>query len=144
MVYIGKEQQPISLPEIVSVNSHSWKKAASFGTLMESVNSLKDSHTIADIMSIVSNEIPIDSSAAYQKAQYVSKLIVDSVLNPAFLNPLAFLTSAGKEAKILDPTDLKKRPVDITYVRFCCTINSSSVDARIVNISDLTFDFCLQ
>ena len=111
---------------------------------MESVNSLKDSHTVADIVSMVSNEIPINSGTAYQEAQSVSKLIVDSVLNPVFLDPLAFLTSAGNEAKILDPMDLKTRPLDITYVRFRCTMNGSSVDVRIINVPDLNFHFCLQ
>ena len=66
---------------------------------MESVNSLKDSHTVADIVSMISNEIPIDSGAAYQEAQSASKFIVDSVLNPTFLDPIAFLTSAGMQLK---------------------------------------------
>ena len=71
-------------------------------------------------------------------------MIVDFVLNPSFFDPAAFLTSAGKGTKILDPADLQKRVVDITYVRFRCMMNGSSVDARIVNLSDLTFHICLR
>ena len=95
-------------------------------------------------MTIVSNDIPIDSGAAYQEAQSASQTIVDSVLNPAFLDPVAFLTSAGKYAKILDPADLQKRAVDITYVRFCCTMHGSSVNSRVVKTTDLSFYFCLR
>ena len=36
--YIGKEQQPITLIEMVSNNNHSWKKATRLGTLMISVS----------------------------------------------------------------------------------------------------------
>ena len=61
VVYVGKQQQPVTLSEAVSVNSHSWQKSASFGTLMDSVNSLVDSHTVADIVAMVSNDIPINS-----------------------------------------------------------------------------------
>ena len=71
-------------------------------------------------------------------------MIVDSVLNPAFLDPVAFLTSAGKEAKILNPADLQKRAVDITYARFRCTMHGSSVDSRVVKTADLSFYLCLR
>ena len=144
VVYIGKEQQPINLSEMVSINSHSWKKAASFGTLMDSVSSLVDSHTVADIVAMVSNEIPIDSGAALQEAQSAAQLIAGSVLNPQFLEPVAFLTSTGNEANLGDPDDMENREVDITYVRFRCSMHGSSVDSRVVNAPDLSFHFCLR
>ena len=131
IIYIGKEQQPINLAKMVSVNSHSWKKAACFNNLVESVDSVINSHTVADIVTMVTNEIPIDSGAALQEAQSASKFIVESVVHPSFLDPVAFLTSAGNEAKLGDPTDLTSRQSDITYVRFRCTMHGSSVDDRV-------------
>ena len=55
IIYIGKEQQPINLAEMVSVNSHSWKKAACFNNLVDSVDSVVNSHTVADIVAMVTN-----------------------------------------------------------------------------------------
>ena len=90
---------------------------------------------------MVTNKIPIDGGAALQEAQSASKFIVESVLHPTFLDPVAFLTSAGNEAKLGDPTDLKSRPADITYVRFRCTMHGSAVDARVKNVAELSFHF---
>ena len=75
---------------MVSVNSHSWKKAACFNNLVGSVDSVVNSHTVADIVAMVTNEIPIDSGAALQEAQSASKFIVESILHPTFLDPVAF------------------------------------------------------
>ena len=56
IIYIGNEQQPINLAEMVSVNSHSWKKAACFSNLVDSVDSVANSHNVADIVAIL--ELP--------------------------------------------------------------------------------------
>ena len=72
------------------------------------------------------------------------QLIVDSILNPAFLDLVAVLTFSGKDAKILDPADLQKRIVDIIYVRVRCTVHGSSVNSRFIKIVDLSFYFCFQ
>ena len=53
IIYIGKEQQPINLAEMVSVNSHSWGKVACFNNLVDSVDSVVNSHTVADIVAMV-------------------------------------------------------------------------------------------
>ena len=37
----------------------------------------------------------------------------------------------------------QQRPVDITYVRFRCTMYGSSIDLRVVKSPDLSFHFCL-
>ena len=141
IIYIGKEQQPINLAEMVSVNSHSWKKTVCFNNLVDSIDSVVNSHTVADIVAMVTNEIPIDSWAALQEAQSASKFIVESVLHPNFLDPVASLTSPGNEAKLGDPSDLISRQSDITYVRFSCTIHGSSVDDRVKTSRSYHFIF---
>ena len=144
VVYIGKDQQPVNLPKMASINSDSWKKSASFDILVNSVDSLVDAHSVADVVSLVSNELPIDTSASFQEAQAAAKTIINSVLNPNFLEPVAFLNSVGSEVKIGDPTDLSTRPVDITYIRFRCHMHASSVDDRVVNAPELSFNFSLK
>ena len=143
-VHIGKDMQPINLPKMHSVNSHAWQKAASFGTLFETVSNLVDAHSVADIISLVSNELPIDSSSSYQEAQAASKVITDSALNVNNLEPLAFLTSTGATVSMAEFDDLKKRPADVTFVRLRCNLNGTAVDNRVDRISELSFVFCLK
>ena len=61
-----------------------------------------------------------------------------------FLDPVAFLKSNGDEVKIGDPSDKTQRPVDITYVRFRCTLHGSSINHRVIKALDLSFHFCLR
>ena len=100
IIYIEKVQQPINLDEMVSVNSYSWKKAACFNNLVDSVDSVVNSHTIADIVAMVTNEIPIDSGASLQEAQSTSKFIVESVLHPTFLTQLHSLLHLGTKPNL--------------------------------------------
>ena len=69
----------------------------------DSVESLIEAHSVANIIALVINEIPIDTDASYQEAQSASKLIIDFLLSPMFLDPVAFLKSDGNEVKIGDP-----------------------------------------
>ena len=90
---------------------------------------------------MITNEIPIDSGDILQEAQSASKFIVESVLHLLFLDPVAFLTSAGNVSKLGDPTDLTSRQSDITYVRFRCTMHGSSVDDRVKTSRSYHFIF---
>ena len=144
VVYVGKDQQPITLPKMASMNSNTWKKSASFSTLATAVEGLVDAHSVADIMSLVSSELPNDTGAAFQESANSAKMIVDSILNVGFLDPVAWLTSGGNDIKIPDPTDLSVRFPDIHFIRFRCQMNGSSVDARVSTVPDLSFYFCLK
>ena len=64
-VYIGKNMQPIVLSQLKSVNSHSWQKAACFNSLFNSVSSLIGAHSVVDIISLVANELPLDSISSF-------------------------------------------------------------------------------
>ena len=80
-------------------------KSVSFETLNDSVDSLLEAHSVADFIALVGNEIHINTGVSYQEEQSVSKLIIDSLLNPMFLDPVVFLKLDGNEVKIGDPTD---------------------------------------
>ena len=54
VVYIGKDQQPVTLPQMASINSQPWKKkSASFETLNDSADSLVEDHSVADVIALV-------------------------------------------------------------------------------------------
>ena len=95
------------------------------------MSNLVDAHSVADIISLVSNELPIDTSAAYQEAQAASKSIVDSVLDANNLELLAFLNSTGATVSMIDFEDFDKRSADVSFVRFRCNMDVLSVDNRV-------------
>ena len=136
--------QPIYLPQMKSINSQTWQKAASFGTLFDTVFNLVDAHSVADVISLVSSELPIDTSAAYQESQSASKDILDEILNVNNLEPVSFLTSDGKAVSMMDFPDLEKRPTDVTFVKFRCNMDVTALDKRVQSIPRMSFIFCLK
>ena len=138
VIHIGKDQQPVTLPRMISVNGQSWKKAASFSTLDNLVYSLVDAYSVADVISLVSNELPLDTGPAFQEAESAVKMIVNSTLYINHLKPLAFLTSTGKGVKVDETEGLESRPEDITFFKFRCTMDSKSVDKRVTTVPDLS------
>ena len=55
VVYIGKYSQRVNLTVMLSINIHSWRKSASYESLKRNVYSLATAHTVADLISMVSN-----------------------------------------------------------------------------------------
>ena len=115
MIRIGKDQQPVTLPRMTSVNRHSWKKAASVGTLKNLVYSLVDAHSVTYVIFLVSNEFPLDTGSAFQEAESAVKLIIDSTLSVNHLEPLAFLTLKNKVVRVDEADGLKSRPEDSSF-----------------------------
>ena len=94
------------------------KKSASFSTLKDTIYSLADVHSVADVISLVSNEPSVDTGAVFQED--VAKSTIDGSLSIANLEPLDFLTSSNKVVKIDDVSDLKNRPDIISF--FSCSM----------------------
>ena len=67
MIHIGKDMQHVPLPKMVSVNMYYWGKAISFGTVRDSVYSLLDALSVADVMSLVSNKLSLDNGTVFQE-----------------------------------------------------------------------------
>ena len=114
-IFIGKDTQPVNLPTMTSVNSHSWKKAASFATLKSSVYTLTSAHTESDLVPLISEELPHDTGAAFQEATSAAHCIMNKVTMIENLEPVTFLSHTGKEVLIDDANDLKVRPEDINF-----------------------------
>ena len=144
VIHIGKDSQPVSLPKMATVNAESWRKAASYQTLNNSVYSLLQAHTVADVVTLVSNELPMDTNAAFQEAQTASLSILGHCLHVENLEPMAFLSSTGKSVTVDDVVDLSERPEDITFLRFRSLLDASKLDARVTKMPPLNFHFCLR
>lgn len=128
VVHIGKDSQPVNLAKISFVNSHSWRKAESFESLKRNIYSIATAHTVADLISMVSNKFSQDTSAAFQEAQSGAQIVVDNAILVGNLEPLAFLTTTGKVANIVDATVLKSRPEGISILRFKYVVDGAAID----------------
>ena len=144
VVYIGKDKQPVTIIPMVSINGQAWKKSACFESLRNIVYSLADSHSVAEVTSLVSNELPLDTGSAFQASQSAAKFIMDGIMQVGFLEPIAFMTSTAKVVQIGDPDDLLQRPEDITFLQMLCTIDGESQDKRVTTADTLSFQFCLR
>ena len=105
---------------------------------------LVDAHSVADVISLVSTELHIDTSTAYQESQSASKNILDAVLNINNLEPVSFLTSTGATVSMLDFTDIEKLPTDVTFVKFRCNMDVATLDKRVKSAPKLKFLFCVK
>ena len=143
-VFVGKDQHPVTIMQMAHVNDPAWKKAASFENLRNNAHSLLEAHSIADIMALIANEVPMDTGAAFQEAQAATTKIMDEVFNVDNLHPSAFLNSDGKTVKFTPTVGLKERPDDLTYFRFQCDLDGSEVDKRVTTAGEFNFQFCLR
>ena len=92
----------------------------------------------------LSNEFPIDTSAAFQEVKAASKSISNHWLDIKTLQHLAFLSSEGKIVTVNGSAQLKDRSEDITYFRFKCDLNSHHFDSRVSQERELSLQFYLK
>ena len=87
--------------------------------------------SIPELVSVVANEMPIDTTTAYVEATETKKLIVSAVLKIENLVGNAFLLSNGCTAKSPSSLALDDRTEDITYVKFVCYLDAGKLDERV-------------
>ena len=144
VVYIGKDQQPVTIIQMISISKPAWRKSACFESLRNTVYSLVDSHSVAELTSFIANELPLDTGSSFQASQIASKSILHNILQVEVLEPVAFLNSKSKEIAIGDPADLSTRPEDISFIKMRCTMDGESQDARVTRANAVSFQFCLR
>ena len=144
IVHIGKDIQPVTIVKMVSVNKEIWEKSACFQSLKNTIYSLVESHSPAEVTAFVSGELPIDTGAAFQASQTATKEVMDSMLSIQHLDPVAFLATKCVTVDIGDPDDLLTRPDDIAFIKFNCTMDGATQDIRVTQADTLSFQFCLR
>jgi len=96
IIYVGPDKLPLSVLEMASLTSPVWKKSASFDR--PSIRNQMTTQSIPELVSVVNNEIQIDTTTAYVEATEVKDLIVSSILDLENLVGNAFLQSNGSVA----------------------------------------------
>ena len=61
MVYVGKEQYPVSIIQIAQVLDVACKNKSVFDLLTSTVNSLSVSYNVSDLITLVCVEVPMDT-----------------------------------------------------------------------------------
>ena len=95
-MYVDKEQYPTSLVHLEDIPTPAWKKQRGFDQLETAVCSLKRTYQIADLIELVSTEIPIDMHSAAQDSMKERQRVLVSSYDINNLNASTFLTATGK------------------------------------------------
>ena len=99
------------------------EKSVFFESLSSTIRGQIDIQNTADLISVVSQEIPINVTTAFMELIRVKEKIMASTTDISNLTGLAFLYSDGKKAKNLSSCDLKDRASDLAYIRLSCTLD---------------------
>ena len=131
IVHIGLDRLPFSILDMASLFSKSWQKSTCFDSLAKAMRVHMDTLSIPDLVTVVSTEIPIDSTIAYVEASDINKLVTSSVSCVSNLTGIVLLNSTGGATKAPALIQNKDRPKDLAFIRLSCTINASTMDNRI-------------
>ena len=91
-----------------------------------------DNLTIPDLVTVVSTEIPLNTTTSFMEADVVNKDIFTRVFDVINLSGISFLNGAGGITKTPASAADKDRTKDLTFIRLSCTINAHILDARIL------------
>ena len=144
VVPIGKDQHPVTIQELVLIDSEAWKKRVCFDGLKEATYLLCESeYNFAEIFSFVDGEVPVDTGFAHQDATKVANDVSAAVFDVTNLQPMTCLDSTGKTVSLQDCNDLVKRKGDMCFIRLSCEIDAAVIDNCIDQAGKLSVTFCL-
>ena len=116
-VYVGKDKSPLSILEMAPIDGDVWKKSASFESLFSTIRGQMDAHSTADLISIISQEIPIDITAAYMESTKIKNSMISSMTDIGSLTGISFLLGNGSKSKSLVSCADKDRIEDLSYIK---------------------------
>ena len=145
VVPIGKDQHPVPIQELVSLDSEAWQKRACFDGLKEAAYSLWElEYNFAEIFSFVDGKVPVDTGFAHQDATKVATNVSAAVFDVTNLQPMACLDSTGKAVSLQDCNDLVKRKPDMPFIWLSYEIDAADIDNCINRAGKLSVTFCLR
>ena len=93
------------------------EKSASFESLSSTIRGKIDVQNTADLISMVSQEIPINVTTAFMESTQVKEKTMASMTDISNLTGLLSLHRYGKKAKNLASCNLKDRVGDLAYIK---------------------------
>jgi hypothetical protein len=142
-VYLGAERRALSIQSLVPVTAPSYMKQAGFSRLVSTLKSHNAVHSCADLMAVISDELPISTASATSEASTVCDSIFTAAFRVPNLTPCVFYDDLGNIVRSQITFEPATRPANITFVNFSCKINGKSFDARIQQ-PEFGFNFSLR
>jgi len=68
-VHLGKDQRPISIMKLAAMEDPSWKRGATFNHLAKAMRGQLMNCNMADLVTVVTNELPISTESAIEEAE---------------------------------------------------------------------------
>jgi len=91
VIHIGPNKLHMSILETPPFTGHVWEKIVSFDSLANDMRRQIWSHTITKLTSVISNDLPVDTTTAFMEASEVKENIIKNVLNINNLVGISFL-----------------------------------------------------
>ena len=142
VVHLGKDQRPISIMKLAGLNEPSWKRGATFNHLSKAIKVQLKNYTLADLVTVVANELPISTESAMEEAEGAGVRLMGEFFDIRNLEGSHFLDSRGKQRAVTSD-ELKNRPEDLSYFVFLASIDPRVVDTRITQ-EDFSTGFSLK
>ena len=99
-------------------------------------------YTMADLVMVVSNELPISTESAMEEAEGAGTRLRKEIFCVDNLEGQYFLDSKGTHKEVTSE-ESSLRPEDLSYFAFLCNVNPKDVDKRIVR-EQLSVSFSLE
>jgi len=139
VVHLGKDQRPISVMKLAAMEDPSWKRGVEKAMRGQLTN-----YTMADLVTIVTNELPISTESAMEEAEAPGERLKKEIFMIENLEGSHFMDSKQEgKTKAVSSEKLEDRPEDLTYFAFMCNVEPQDVDERILQ-ECLTVKFSLK
>ena len=114
IVYLGKDQRLISVMKLADLYAPTWRRGATFNHLSKAIRGQLKSFTLADLVTVVANVLPISTESAMEEEEAAGARLRRDFVYVKNLEGSHFLDSKGKQ-KIVTLEEFSKRPEDLSY-----------------------------
>jgi len=134
IVYLGKDQRPILVMKLVDLHEPTWRRGATFNHLSKAIRGQLKSYTLADLVTVVANELPISTESAMEEAEAAGAKLRREFFDIRNLEGSHFLDSKGKQ-EVVTSEEFSNRPELLSYFVFLVNVDPKVVDTRIIQES---------
>ena len=94
-IIIGKDSHLILMMEMAPTKYTQWKKIQSSDRLSDILRGKPGLHSVADLVTAISNNIPTEVAVAYKEARTASKVVEGAATKADYLYGIIFLNVKG-------------------------------------------------
>jgi len=100
VVHLGKDQRPISVMKLAAMEDPSLKRGATFNHLEKAMRGQLTNYTMADLVTIVANELPSSTASAREEAEATGEKLKKELFMVENLEGSHFMGSKGKTKSV--------------------------------------------